>query len=589
MESSSSLTDFESSEISFDELSLDKAILVIKQQRNDINNLRDTLATNNAKMKQHWDRIKEWKENVINASAHNKTCFEESQKTIQELQMRNTELTNELKRERSSQVHEDNKETLSTNENHESFCLPSEIESLRNQSLLEKERNTSAMCENLQAENNKLTEENLNSYQKYQTLLVQTKQESSSEDLTDLSSKLENYGSNTDETFSNLINDNSQLGNYSDDAFYKSMMNQLSIERLLVNDLRMQNNELEKKIKTMQDTLDSKLEQERVKYLENIQNIQKKHNEEIERLQLTIPDLNIVKSMAVDQEALKRQVMILLDEARENKEETASLREIQAIKTEQCQRLDEANVRLRMEMKTRQEQDTQLINTLQYCIQDFDKKLIAEREHVNIKQEQNKRLREAFQQLLEDYKGLLELNSQLQPMVEEKKELQEQIDFLTAKTYATEESYQVQEDKYNKIRSEKEELLAENELLKTQAEVFKADFDAEREGSTSQKRDIEKLKQTMKHLELANKRLGAENQDLLSRIERHTEQQLSEMRQRCSTSLKPTSKWKHNNEYASTSGMEAMQHEYVEQYQCPQCNHVFPDADSLNLHFEEHK
>ncbi|GAB1603241.1 NF-kappa-B essential modulator-like isoform X1 [Argonauta hians] len=579
MMTSSSSSDLTSFGLSFDDLSMDKAAALIKSQLLEINELKNTLAVNNSVMKQNHNRIEEWVESVRAANEKNKIQFEEYKKTNHDLKVELAKARRE--KAKGYQVSEDDKTETSDNEEatrvlqQENSRHLDEIKSLKNQQdqLLEQLNNTTSQNEILQRENDNLTEENVNSYQKYQSLLVQTKQESRSVDITDISSKLESYETKTSDSYSNLINDNSELNHYTGNGFHESLMKQLDTERSLVNELRLQNTELEKKIKNVQDTMDSKFEQEREKCRISIQTLQKKHNEEIEKLQ-NISGLNYMKTMAMDHEALKRQVVTLFQEVTESREENTSLRVMVANKTEQYQRLNDMHSLLREEMKKRGDEDTQLINTLRNCNQDVNKKLIAEREHVIIKQEQNKKLREAFQQLLEDY-------SQMQ---EERKELQQQIDFLTAKSYATEESYQVQEDRFNKIKKEKEELASENELLKTQSEMYKADFNAERESSEMKRH---KLEETVAHLQMANRKLGQENGKLLSQIEQHTSQQLSEMRQRCANTVK-MSNWKPNSDFSSTCVMEATQHEYMEQYQCPQCGSTFPDADSLNLHFEEH-
>lgn len=478
-------------------------------------------------------------------------------------------------------------------------------------------KNMSLIKETIQLENNKLTEENVYLRREYQVLL--TKHSSKNARTEDLNSKMEDYELASYEKLSNFWNDtyppttavegssslldNSSKGN---ESHMSGIMSQLNQERSQVDILRVKNKSLEKRIQNMQDEIETKNKELKREHFEEIQKLQKDYQTEIETLCKNNPDRKVVESMAVDHETLKHQVMNLLSEVKEVQDERRSTEGMLANKTTRCRQLEETNIRLQMEMDRQRKQDAELIQTLQYSIQNYESKLSTEMEQTQIRQEQNRKLRESFFQLVDDYKEMLELNHQLEHELKNNshEKLMGKIDHLTAQLIAAEESLSLKNQTLENLQEKIKKCTAENDdipLLRAQADIYKSDFDAERAAHEKEHQENKKLKEDLQNIEL-------QNRELLDQLEALSREQLSEMRQRVYPRY-PTGTYNRNpfqggsyepDPRVPSSGYymlpqsvqtnnEATQHEEeTEALNCPLCGGKFPDQDSLKLHVAEH-
>lgn len=480
-------------------------------------------------------------------------------------------------------------------------------------------KNMSLIKETIQLENNKLTEENLYLRHEYQVLL--TKYSSKNTKTEELNSKMEDYELMPYEKLSNFWNDSfpaTPVEKENQDLLKKSpskqsenhmtgIMSQLNQERSQVDNLRVKNKALETRIQNIQDEMETKIKELKREHCENIQKLQKEHQAEIELMCINNPDRKAVESMVVDQETLKHQVMNLLSEIKEAQDLRKSAEEMMANKTSRCRQLEETNIRLQMEMDRQRKQDAELIQTLQYSIQNYESKLSTEIEQTQIKQEQNRKLRESFSQLVDDYKEMLELNHQLEQELKNNshEKLMSQIDHLTAQLIAAEESINLKNQTIENLQEKFKKCTAENDdipLLRAQADIYKVDFNAERAAREKEHQETQKLKEDLQNLQL-------QNRELLDQLEALSRDQLSEMRQRVyprynagaygrnpyghgttfSPDLRSSSPGYYMPSSISAAASEARQHEEeADAFACPLCTGTFPDQDSLKLHVAEH-
>ncbi|XP_071082186.1 NF-kappa-B essential modulator-like [Haliotis cracherodii] len=327
-----------------------------------------------------------------------------------------------------------------------------------------------------------------------------------------------------------------------------------------------------------------------------------------------------------DVQSLRSQVLTLISEVHETQTKLAAATDAHDKKDRRLKDMEDRNKRLQMDLnQTRHE--------LQAMIQSFQQRCaLSEHAHAQERQshEVTKRnmdqLRTSFEQLVNDYKELLDTFDQYKLQQERQtpgsapqnqRAMLEQINHLTAQVMAAEEAITIRDEQIQSLKvdlaSKKREYEDMAAVLTAQADVYKADFDAERSAREQQVSEKERILTEMGDLQV-------QNQQLIDDLESYSRRQMSEMQRRVAPSShaylqcvspggpygppQPSFNYQDNQQSPDINYHETLnlnqhpnqgpphldpgQHEEEEvPLVCPQCNLTCPDMDTLQIHVIE--
>ncbi|XP_045167332.2 optineurin-like [Mercenaria mercenaria] len=184
--------------------------------------------------------------------------------------------------------------------------------------------------------------------------------------------------------------------------------------------------------------------------------------------------------------------------------------------------------------QSRREMDS-IVQQLKYSLSTSEDTINRERrEHATTKK-QLMELRASFNQLVNDYKELLDTfdeykaAQQHQQPGTQNKQMMDEINRLTAQTIAAEEAITYRDEQIKELKTENARLKDDIDntipVLRAQADLWKQDFDAERYARERQVAEKESILQEMRNLEL-------KNQQLIDELESYSRKSLAEMQRR---------------------------------------------------------
>lgn len=237
-----------------------------------------------------------------------------------------------------------------------------------------------------------------------------------------------------------------------------------------------------------------------------------------------------------DVQNLKSQVLTLIKEVQESSAKLSNTTKTLERKSARVVELEQHLQILQKDLEQTKIEAEQLIGSLRYSAASYEEALQLERSEHGTTKKQLVELRASFNQLVGDYKELLDTfdeykahqQTQVQPGAQNK-QLMDDINRLTAQTIAAEEAIAFRDDQIKKLKEENVKLKDEIDntvpILRAQADVWKQDFDAERNARERQVQEKEGVLQEMKNLQ-------TQNQQLLDEIESYSRRSLAEMQRR---------------------------------------------------------
>lgn len=237
-----------------------------------------------------------------------------------------------------------------------------------------------------------------------------------------------------------------------------------------------------------------------------------------------------------DVQNLKSQVLTLIKEVQESSAKLTNTTKTLEKKSARVVELEQHIQILQKDLEQTKIEAEQLIGSLRYSAASYEEALQRERSEHGTTKKQLVELRASFNQLVGDYKELLDTfdeykahqQTQVQPGAQNK-QLMDDINRLTAQTIAAEEAIAFRDDQIKKLKEENVKLKDEIDntvpILRAQADVWKQDFDAERNARERQVQEKEGVLQEMKNLQ-------TQNQQLLDEIETYSRRSLAEMQRR---------------------------------------------------------
>ncbi|KAL4227194.1 hypothetical protein ACF0H5_015167 [Mactra antiquata] len=308
---------------------------------------------------------------------------------------------------------------------------------------------------------------------------------------------------------------------------------QLSSKEIEISRLQSQLSEKDQMLGHYKEQLDSQI-------AHITQEHKRQQQDLIQQLDMLNSELHRTKSSLPyqgDVQNLKSQVMTLIKESQElsSKLEISSKqlekKSVRIVELEQhlCRREEEFT-------QSRREADS-IIQQLRYSLSTAEDTVVRERGQHATTKNQMLEVRNAFSQLVNDYKELLDTFDTYKAQHEKtqqqsgtpNKQMMDEINRLTAQTIAAEEAITYRDDQIKQLKHEiaqlKDEINNTVPVLKAQAELWKQDFDAERYARERQVAEKESILQEMKNLEL-------KNQQLMDELDNYSRQSLVEMQRR---------------------------------------------------------
>ncbi|XP_022081251.1 optineurin-like isoform X2 [Acanthaster planci] len=277
-----------------------------------------------------------------------------------------------------------------------------------------------------------------------------------------------------------------------------------------------------------------------------LEELKKKHQEQVEELVGKLDELAIANQEPHHSMELKQQVRSLVCELQEREnvlqQQEHSVKDLRATN----EALKSKIALYHDELEEVRKQDSQMIETLREELKrqqdtyqlEKQQKLIERMNHDKL-MDDHKHLRQEYNQLFADYDNLNRLYEEQRSRSTQGvsaaavRELAEQRDNLTAQLMSAEEAIGAKQNQLEKVQRELQEAKTELEtvpVLQAQAEIYKNDFDAEREAREKAHTEREAL---MDELE-AVKELNQQMQDQLAS---HAQTQLQQMQHRHSNTL----------------------------------------------------
>ncbi|XP_052781085.1 optineurin-like [Mya arenaria] len=238
-----------------------------------------------------------------------------------------------------------------------------------------------------------------------------------------------------------------------------------------------------------------------------------------------------------DVQSLKAQVMSLIQEIQETSAKFDMASKTIDVKSNRIMELEE-HIRCREEQNAQSQRDmNNYVHTLKSSLQVSEETINKERmEHATTKK-QLMEFRASFNQLVSDYKDLLDTFDEYKASVTQQQEQSgpktrqqlEEINRLTAQTIAAEEAITFRDDQIKELKSEiarlKDDVDNTIPVLRAQLEVYQQDFEAERNARERQVEEKENIIAEMKNLEV-------KNQQLLDEVESNSRRTLADMQRR---------------------------------------------------------
>lgn len=310
---------------------------------------------------------------------------------------------------------------------------------------------------------------------------------------------------------------------------------QLSSKEIEISRLQSELNEREQMLghyKEQQDLQIAHMTQEHKRQQQDLLRQLDMLNNELNQTKSSLPYMGDVQN-------LKSQVMSLIKESQELSAKLDMSTKALEKKSTRVLELEKHISRREEEfVQSRRDMDS-IVQQLKFSLSTSDDTINRERgEHATTKK-QLIELRASFNQLVNDYKELLDTfdeykASQLhqQQPGGQSKQLMDDINRLTAQTIAAEEAITYRDDQIKQLKSENARLKDEIDntipVLKAQADLWRQDFDAERNARERQVAEKETILQEMRNLEL-------KNQQLIDELESYSRKSLAEMQRRHAT------------------------------------------------------
>lgn len=627
--------------MSFSDISAEQALERVQELMKENQNLREYLKENNAVINNKYQEIAEWKEKIKKYHKHNQEKCEEAKNLILTLRSENEDLKkqlqetknqafqslnekiNQLERQKKDLEDEISRNNLSKQDNIDAFVnidneekqeLSEKISTLEvqvrefrasNEQLIKDMEKLRQVKNSLQTDNSDLTNQNIELSQKLQNVLSDCK--AAKAENRQLKHQVETQRSQSDTSLSQMgyslvqgsDKEKEMHQRSGDDAKYSSQMNQLQ--------------EMVKRLEIDVHEKNRMLNDYRTKQEQEMSQLTQKHQMELmEKLQ------NAKDEQSSDIRSLQAQVLSLINEVTEsqNKCEAAT-----ATIEQRNARISE----LDLIAKRKQEESNKAVqdlNNLKTALSNYERAYSAEsREHQNTKK-QMAELRSSFNQMVADYKDLLtdyenyKKKQQSSLGEAEKQKLLTKIGSLTAQVLAAEEAVKYRDEEVKELKEENRRLTEDVNstipVLKAQGEIWQADFNAEREAREKLHAEKEALVQEMNQLQI-------QNQHLLDELEALSKGQFAEIQKRhaqqpYANQIRSRLHVVGHNNYPYYQA-PAMSHDqaasrplvYPQQQteprrpeescspvgnqqqeedilNCPKCNQVCPDLDSLQIH-----
>ncbi|XP_046569129.1 NF-kappa-B essential modulator-like [Haliotis rubra] len=331
-----------------------------------------------------------------------------------------------------------------------------------------------------------------------------------------------------------------------------------------------------------------------------------------------------------DVQSLRSQVLTLISEVHETQTKLSAATDAHENKDRRMKDLEERNKRYQMDLNQNRHEMQALIHSLQQRCGLSEHAHAQERQSHEVTKHNMSELRTSFEQLVNDYKELLDTFDQYKLQQERQtpgsipqnqRAMLEQINHLTAQVMAAEEAITIRDEQIQSLKtdlaSKKREYEDMAAVFKAQADVYKADFDAERSAREQQVSDKERILTEMGDLQV-------QNQQLIDDLEAYSRRQMSEMQRRVAPSphsylqcvspggpygpLQPTFNYQGgmpdnqplpdlsypdtvNLNQQPNQGPPQMDPGQIEEEEaplvCPQCNLTCPDMDTLQIHVIE--
>nr|QNL15273.1 inhibitor of nuclear factor kappa-B kinase subunit gamma [Littorina littorea] len=278
----------------------------------------------------------------------------------------------------------------------------------------------------------------------------------------------------------------------------------------------------------------SELDSMQSRHEDRIRQLQKEHEGHVEHIERqrshdsSLPhQQSVTATHAEDVQTLRSQVLTLINEVHETQNKLAAAQRVIETKSNRVRELETYSSQIVEDSRNRLQQ-------LQQTAGMGERQLAMEQQsHAATKQQMND-LRLSFNQLVSDYKDLLDTFDQYKAEQEQRmrnSSFQQQnmdtISHLTAQVLAAEEAINIREERIQKMQQElkdKEETVG---ILQAQADVYKCDFTAERDARTQLATEKDRLCQELESEQL-------KNQGLADQLTRYTQQQLQDMQLRAS-------------------------------------------------------
>ena len=608
----------------------------LKENNSVINNKYQELAKWNERIKKYHkhnqEKCEEAKTVILNLRSENDDLKKQLQETktqafhtlnekIHQLEKEKKDLEDEKSKDSGHQKHGEDHDNLDvfvqvddeqTKQQHSEriTMLEVQVREFRdsNEQLIKDMEKLREVKDNIQTENSDLTNQNIELSQKLQNVLSDCK--AAKAENRHLKQQIDIKKSQSDTSLAQMGYSLVQGSEREKENLQRSSENPKDCKEI---------NQLQEMIQKLQIEIHEKnrtLDEYRMRQEQEVLQLTQKHQMELmKKLQ------SAKEEQSSDIRSLQAQVLALINEVTESQSKCEA-----ATAT-----IDQKNARIsdvEMIAKRKQEETNKVLqdlNNLKSALSNYEAALnIERREHQNTKK-QTAELRSSFNQMVSDYKDLLSNYENYKKKMQqstlgeaEKQKLLTQIGTLTAQVLAAEEAVKYRDEEVKDLKEENHRLTEEVNstipVLKAQGEIWQADFHAEREAREKMHTEKETLIQDMNQLQIQNQHL-LDEVDALSRGQfaefkkRHVQQQPSysnQIRSRLDVVghnkqiVYPYPKAQSHEHAANKRSVyppqtEARQPEensnqagnqQTEDYilNCPKCNQVCPDLDSLQIH-----
>ncbi|XP_076447760.1 uncharacterized protein LOC143284710 [Babylonia areolata] len=272
---------------------------------------------------------------------------------------------------------------------------------------------------------------------------------------------------------------------------------------------------------------------------ERVRQLQHEHESSMEQMERqktaesSVQQQGLTATHAEDVQTLRSQVLTLINEVHETQNKLAAAQRAIETKNTRVKELETYSTQVVSESQHRMQQ-------LQQALSLRENQLAEEQKDHGTTKNQMSQLRRSFNQLVSDYKEVLDTFEQFKSEQEQRmrssSQQQQQMDtinHLTAQVVAAEEAISMREDRIKRLQQDLREKEETMDVLRAQAEVYKADFEAEREARSRLAMEKERVS-----AELEGEQLKA--QGLADQLTRYTQQQLHDMQLRATQGSSPS-------------------------------------------------